>query len=456
MDKKIEEALSRLKHATEQIISFSRKTEYQVEIYGLYSLNETISMDQSRIDGFFHKNDQGIGIRAVNKRKMGFSHTDKLDTHSLEQAFFDAIGFCKVSEEFPGLETGLESYGVTTPNLDFFDKVILDSDIESKSKHFNQIKEAVNEKSKDQIHITGEISSSITALSISSSEGTFKQGISSVYSYFIQAWQQYGEKFAAAYDYNLFTNNSLFKPVEVGHKLSKTVKSQLNPTEISTKLRDIILSPESSFSLLNSVATASAAHLWLRDQTYFRGRMDKMIASPSLTLYDNGLLKKGMTFSFDDEGAPRKKTRIVKEGVLTNLLTDRYSANLLKIPNTGNASRAGYSSLPTIKETNLELDWSGEKMKREELISETKDGLLVEIGGVDIDIVSGEVSGIIDTGYLIENGEIVSPIRNATIGKFGFQLLTNISAITKEREMVAGDSLPWLKIEKIKTKSENH
>ncbi|MCG3219504.1 MAG: TldD/PmbA family protein, partial [Candidatus Heimdallarchaeota archaeon] len=279
-------------------------------------------------------------------------------------------------------------------------------------------------------------------------------GISSVYSYFIQAWLRDPNNFATAYDYNLFTKDSLFKPAEVGSKLAKTITSQLSPIEINTKVRDVILSPETTFDLFSSVATASTAHLWLRDQTYFKGRMDKIIASPSFTLYDNGLLKNGMAFPFDDEGAPRKRTSIVKEGKLTSLLTDRYSANLLKIANTGNASRAGYSSLPTIKETNLELEWSGEIMNREELLSEIANGLLVESGGVEIDVVNGEVSGTIDTGYLIENGEIKSPIKNATIGKFGFQLLTNISAITNEREIIAGNSLPWLKIEKIKTKTE--
>ena len=356
MDKKIEDAISRLEHAAEQILTFSKKTEYQVEIYGLYSLNETITMEHSKVDGFTNKSDQGVGIRVINNRKMGFSHTDKLDTHSLKQAFSDAISFCKVSEEFPGVETGLGSHGETPLTLDFYDKEILYSDIDSKANHFNQLKEAVNEQSKDHIQINGEITSSISALLISSSEGTFKQGISSVYSYFLQAWRQYGNNFATACDYNLFTRFSSFKPLEVGHKLSKTVNSQLNPIEISTKVRDVILSPEPSFGLLVSVASASRAHLWLRDQTYFRGRKDKMIASPSLTLYDNGLLKQGMAFPFDGEGTPRQRTSIVKNGILTNLLTDRYSANLLKIPNTGNANRAGYGSLPTIKETNLELE----------------------------------------------------------------------------------------------------
>ena len=454
MDKKIEEALSRLEHASEKIISLSQKTEYQVEIYGLYSLNETITLEHSRVNGFSHITDQGIGIRVINNRKMGFSHSDKLDDHSLESTFHDAISFCKASEEFPGLETGLESYGKTALNRDFFDKEILNSDIESKTEQIKQLEGAISEQVK--AHISGEINSAITALSISSSEGTFKQGISSVYSYFIQAWLRDPNNFATAYDYNLFTKDSLFKPAEVGSKLAKTITSQLSPIEINTKVRDVILSPETTFDLFSSVATASTAHLWLRDQTYFKGRMDKIIASPSFTLYDNGLLKNGMAFPFDDEGAPRKRTSIVKEGKLTSLLTDRYSANLLKIANTGNASRAGYSSLPTIKETNLELEWSGEIMNREELLSEIANGLLVESGGVEIDVVNGEVSGTIDTGYLIENGEIKSPIKNATIGKFGFQLLTNISAITNEREIIAGNSLPWLKIEKIKTKSEKH
>lgn len=80
------------------------------------------------------------------------------------------------------------------------------------------------------------------------------------------------------------------------------------------------------------------------------------------------------SFGFDDEGVPAQKVPIIKEGVFVGYLSSRETASRLKMKSSGAMRASGYSALPLIRMTNINLE-PGEATL-EELISDTKDGIL--------------------------------------------------------------------------------
>ena len=60
-------------------------------------------------------------------------------------------------------------------------------------------------------------------------------------------------------------------------------------------------------------------------------------------------------WAFDGEGVPHQKTPVIEKGVFKNFLYDNYSAKKDGKESTGNASRAGYLSTPSIDTTNFHV-----------------------------------------------------------------------------------------------------
>jgi len=81
------------------------------------------------------------------------------------------------------------------------------------------------------------------------------------------------------------------------------------------------------------------------------------------------------TFGFDDEGVPAQRAEIVKNGILVGYLTSRETAPLIGQVSNGTARADGWSRIPLIRMTNVNLepgDW-----ELDDLIADTKYGIFM-------------------------------------------------------------------------------
>ena len=103
---------------------------------------------------------------------------------------------------------------------------------------------------------------------------------------------------------------------------------------------------------------------------------------------------------------PHQKTPVIEKGILRNFLYDNYSAKKEGKESTGNASRAGYLSTPSIDTTNFHI-MPGNKTS-DEMLSEVDDGLIVYYlqGAHSSNPVSGEFSVVATPAWKIKNGKI--------------------------------------------------
>jgi len=147
--------------------------------------------------------------------------------------------------------------------------------------------------------------------------------------------------------------------------------------------------------------------------------------------------------SWDREGAVRKKVTVVEEGVLVNHLHGSYTAHKAGEENTGHGNRWG-----GVAPTNVlpELGTS----TGSEIISDTKEGIYVNMGSVSPHPVHGEISATIDFGYKIENGELAYPLRNTMLGINVFDLLNNLDAISSDYREEPGIIMPTIRVQNVK------
>jgi TldD protein len=147
----------------------------------------------------------------------------------------------------------------------------------------------------------------------------------------------------------------------------------------------------------------------------FAGLMGQRIASPGVTVVDDGTLpdRRG-SITVDDEGTPSGRTVMIEDGVLTGYIQDRLNARLMGVAPTGNGRRQSYAHAPMPRMTNT-IMLAG-TAKREDMIRSVSKGIYaVNFGGGQVDITSGKFVFSASEAYLIDHGRVTSPLKGATL-----------------------------------------
>ena len=190
-----------------------------------------------------------------------------------------------------------------------------------------------------------------------------------------------------------------------------------------------------------------------------RDKIGEEIVNPSFSLYDDGQKPTAIfTHACDAEGVPQRRTPVVENGVLKSFIFNHYYAQIFGTESTGNCTRGGgvfpqslpYESIPAIVGTNYVVK-PGLK-SQEELLSDI-DGKAVLIHDMPLGIfhssvATGEFSAVANAAFLIENGEIITPLKSASVAGSFYKGLKNIRTIGSNSEVTyLGVETPWLVID---------
>ncbi|MBM3675692.1 MAG: TldD/PmbA family protein [Actinobacteria bacterium] len=175
-----------------------------------------------------------------------------------------------------------------------------------------------------------------------------------------------------------------------------------------------------------------------RDASVFRGRIGARVASPLVTLVDDGALARDWgAAAIDDEGTPTGRNVLIEDGVLTDYMWDLLRARKGGRASSGNGRRETYQHLPMVRMTNTYLLPGPEDPS--ELIRQTHNGLYcVALGGGQVNTATGDFVFGITEAYMIESGEITEPVRGAQLIGNGPEALRAIDAVGSDFDTWAG------------------
>ena len=176
----------------------------------------------------------------------------------------------------------------------------------------------------------------------------------------------------------------------------------------------------------------------LKDSSAYTGRVGQMVASPGVTLVDDGTLGPNWgTLVIDDEGRPTQRNVLIRDGVLTDYMWDYLRARKEGRTSSGNGRRQSYQDLPMVRMTNTFL--LAGKEDPDEIVSQTPNGVYVaQLGGGQVNTATGDFVFGMTEAYLIENGRITEPLRNANLIGNGPDVLSKIDAIGNDFDMSPG------------------
>ncbi|MFM7270500.1 MAG: TldD/PmbA family protein [Actinomycetes bacterium] len=180
------------------------------------------------------------------------------------------------------------------------------------------------------------------------------------------------------------------------------------------------------------------ADLVARDASIFRGRVGEAVASPLVTVVDDGrMAREWGALAIDDEGTPTQRNVLIEDGVLTDFMWDRLRAGKEGRSSSGNGRRERYDVLPMVRMTNTFLERGAEDP--EAIIAGTEYGVYcVALGGGQVDPATGEFVFGMTEAYLVEGGRITAPLRGAQLIGNGPEAMRAVDAVGNDFETWTG------------------
>lgn len=201
------------------------------------------------------------------------------------------------------------------------------------------------------------------------------------------------------------------------------------------------------------------ADLVAKGASAFRGKLGQQVASPLITLVDDGTVAgEWGCFAVDDEGRPAQRNVLIEDGVLVDYMWDHLRARKEGRESSGNGRRQSYQHLPMVRMTNTVL-LNGED-DPDDIVASTPDGVYVaQLGGGQVNTATGDFVFGMTEAYLIEDGQITEPIREGNLIGNGPEVLQRIDALGNDFEMGSpgtcgkdgqgvpvGDGVPTLRV----------
>jgi PmbA protein len=238
--------------------------------------------------------------------------------------------------------------------------------------------------------------------------------------------------------------SDLDPPEEVGRVAAERTLRRLGARQVPTGLVPVVFDPETAAEIMGALFSALSGYAVFRNATFLKDRLGEEVASPLLTLVDEGRRYRGLgSRPFDGEGLPTRRNVPLQRGVLRHWLCDAYSARKIGARPTGSARR-GVGGGPSVGAGNLFFEPG--TTPPEEITGSVERGLYVtDLIGFGVNVVTGDYSqGAV--GHWIEKGRLVHPVHEVTIAGNLKDMLRDVDAVGSDLVFRGSSASPTIRI----------
>ena len=416
----------------------------EIECFLSYGYESEIAIEgglPKALDGF----GGGIGVRVAEKKNLGFASSSGLTEEVRNSTVDDAISTMRAiqsnDEKFQGFADPIKR----NSSDGAVHKEILDLTSADLIKMVVQITEEAREVDSRVKTIVGQTGLTYGGFSVANNRG-INAASSAVASFIVIqciAQEPASDKRKIGFEFDVSRSRDLIwdglAEKAAKHAVSLLETKKLDKSETMLTIWDPLIS---SSYILSSLSPALNGRMVVEGRSRFSDRIGEEISIKEFSLYDDGQYPEALnTTSVDAEGIPRKKTELVKNGVLKHFLFNDYYARIYGTESTANASRGGqgFTSTPQIGESTLIVP--GGIKTVESAISEIDEGIFMQdyVMGLGVsDPISGDFSAVSPQSLYIKNGEIAGSLEPVTIAGNFYKGLNQI-------QQVCSDSMltPW-------------
>ena len=419
------------------------------------------TLDDGKVEELSSSRDRGAGIRVVTGETTGFAHTADLTEAGLLAAAEAAAAAARSGKE-----------GVTTVDLTRRDvahpstviKAPFDIGKGTKVELLATADEAARQAGEAISQVMARYADSRRRIQIANSDGllTGDDQTRTLFSVSCVATGDAGmqtgrESIGHTIGFELFDR---YDVADLARRAAGRALTKLNARPAPSGTVPVVIGKGGGGVLFHEACGHGLeADLVGKSASAFRGKVGELVASPLITLVDDGTITDEWgCFAVDDEGRPAQRNTLIEDGILTDYMWDFLRARKEGRESSGNGRRQSYRHLPMVRMTNTFI-LNGED-DPDDIVASTESGVYVaQLGGGQVNTATGDFVFGMTEAYLIENGEITEPLREGNLIGNGPEVLQRIDALGNDFEfgppgtcgkdgqgVPVGDGVPTLRV----------
>src|SRR6185437_609420 len=376
-----------------------------------------------------------VSIRVALDQKTARASTNKLDDESLKRAVQSAEQIARVQESDPDLlplatpdeakqAKPVQRHFAQTAAIKPEDRAAAVEQIVAVAKQHNQttagiystsehLEALVNSRGVMHVHRQTSSEVSITMLAPDSS-----------------GWQKANSP-----------NVANLNPKHLAEIAAEKASRSAHPREVQPGKHTVVLEPAAVLDLLGFMFFDFGGTALLEQRSFLNNRIGKKLFGENVTIYDDVYHPLQSGAAFDGEGIPRQCITLVEKGIVKNLVYSRATAQKMRkselASQLGKINPTGHGfPLPNeIGDAPMNIVVEGgnkDAQTVDQMVTSTERGILVtRLWYIrEVDPYEKILTGMTRDGtFLIENGKLVSGVRNFRFNQSLVDMLQNVAAL---------------------------
>lgn len=410
------------------------------DVFMQCSRHETWALEDGLVKEAGFGVDQGVGVRAVSGEKAGFAHSDEITLPALLEASRAArcIARSGHGKRLPAWR-GAGDRGLYAP-----DDPMAGLAEDGKVELLRSIDEEARARDPRVRQVMASLSAEHEVMMVATADGGLTADVRPLVRLNVSVIaEQNGRRERGSagaggrYGYETLIRRGAAKSL-VDEAVRQALLN-LEAVEAPAGNMIVVLGPGWPGILLHeAVGHGLEGDFARKGVSVFSGRVGERVASPGVTVVDDGTLENRRgSLNVDDEGTPTQCTTLIEDGIMRGFMQDKMNARLMGVAATGNGRRESYAHLPMPRMTNTYM-LAGDRDPEEIIASVDKGVYAANFGGGQVDITSGQFVFSASEAYLIEKGKITAPVKGATLVGQGAEVLTRVTMIGNDLRLDDG------------------
>lgn len=413
----------------EKILELAKKSAEAAEVFTVTSEETSVSFEANRLKHVQGKQSNTTSLRVVKNGRIGYAMAaGDIDAAELVNMAVETARF--------GMEARFEFPSQSDyPQVEVYDKKVTEVTPEQMVALGEELIAPLRAGNPEIVCQSG-AGRGIITVRLMNSRGGAAEYVKTIFSIGVEGTIVKGTDMLFVGD-----GESSCHPVMETKNILKTVLQQLEYAKtqaaVTTKQMPVIFTPDGVASaMIPALMAAFNGKTVLEGASPVGQRLGQQVFSTHFSLWDDAIAAyRPETRPCDDEGVPSRRTPLVENGVVKNILYDLQTAALSGKQSTGSGSRG--RGLPAPSPSSFVIMPGA--ISFEDMLHDIKEGLVIEqlMGADQGNVLGGDFSGNVLLGYKVENGRITGRVKDTMVSGNIYQLLKD-AVIGREARWVGG------------------
>ncbi len=410
------------------------------ELFFEYRISTSVTMSEDIIKSSSENIGMGVGVRVINGEQTGYGFTNEINFEKIRDTALTAAAIASGQGKVNIANLNVEVPSVVAYNMN---NPLYDKAIDYKINLIKDAYKSAQNYDRRIVMIDSSFADEVQYVTIANSEGLLISDVRPQARLMVVATaQEKGNKTTAFANAGGRVGADFYTPGDTPEKVGKKAAEEaiilLGADSAKPGEQTVVLGSNQSGVMIHEAVghPLEADGAWKKSSIMW-DKVGQEVANPIVTIYDDATIPdfRG-SLNIDDEGTQTEKVVLIEKGKLLRFMNDRLAAKIMKTEPNGHGRRQSYRNPPIPRMNNTVL-LRGEH-DPQEIIESVKSGFyaLTYEGGMVSN--TGKFTFSVNFGYLIENGKLTKPLRNATLIGQNTDILKNVDMVGNDMGFFLG------------------